>query len=103
MSTHVAIFVWISFHLQRTSLWCVKQNQIWTFLPMHCCELLNKAAKDKSLVVDEEKYEYDLNNMTRKKRIDDKWKSEEILFVIGMVFMLNLLIRLFHLHSESLK
>nr|XP_022339296.1 uncharacterized protein LOC111134504 isoform X2 [Crassostrea virginica] len=67
----------------RTSLWCVKQNQIWTFLPMHCCELLNKAAKDKSLVVDEEKYEYDLNNMTRKKRIDDKWKSEEILFVIA--------------------
>lgn len=71
---------------------------------MHCCELLNKAAEDKkSLVVDEEKYEYDLNNMTRKKRIDDKWKSEEILVVKGMVFMLNLLVRLFHLHSESLK
>ena len=53
---------------------------------MRCCELLNKAAEDKkSIVSDEEKYEYDLNNLMRKKRIDDKWKSEEILFVKGMV------------------
>lgn len=65
---------------------------------MQCCEMLNKAAEDKkSFVVDEENYEYDLNNLIRKKRIDDNWKSEDILYVKGMD--LCLLTRLFHFHS----
>ena len=73
--------------MQRTTLWCVEQNQIRTFLPMPCCELLNKAVKDKdSLVFDDENYEYDLKSMKRKKRSADWRSAEDIIIVEGMVF-----------------
>ena len=73
--------------MQGTTLWCVEQNQTRTFLPMPCCELLNKAVKDKdSLVIGDENYEYDLNAMKRKKRTADWRSAEDIKIVEGMFF-----------------
>ena len=77
--------------MQKTTLWCVQQNELWTFLPMPCCELLNKAASknDDQLVTYGENYVYDVKNKKRMTFTSDNEKGpcEDIMCVEGILFL----------------